>query len=423
MKHDTLASRRRFLATAAAAAGGILLSRCRGLAASEKIGKTDHFWYRLAPADGPYIDSQRDNRAFGFRDQKVFLSEDNAKSWTHSAPFADAENIMFSSILASGSIVFATRTKIYVSTDNLKSYRELTIKGRDNRAYLPHTPVDPNNPGAYFYSLDGMHTFKTDGGEMLIWGNYGNVRHGPVPVNIYYSADQGETVKIAYSFGRNPRYQQKGAEPATFLGDPGNPVICRHVHSVAYNPVEKAFYACTGDIDHRMGYGKECHWLRGTYDAAADSWDWKVLVSSDANSRFKSGGINFVDGQGYWVADANGPKAQDEPYDRGVFRCDPANLADKTKHTRIFPAQYELATMTIDSGVIVIPEYGNANPCDTGFIFSPDLGKTWAQYDLKEFGDRSGVRVNPRNSDGWFRMCLRRRWMDRAEVLFLKPVS
>ena len=26
--------------------------------------------------------------------------------------------------------------------------------------------------------------------------------------------------------------------------------------------------------------------------------------------------------------------------------------------------------MTIDDGVILVPEYGNANPCDTGFIFA-----------------------------------------------------
>ena len=28
---------------------------------------------------------------------------------------------------------------------------------------------------------------------------------GPVPVNIYYSTDSGQTVKIAYSFGQNPK--------------------------------------------------------------------------------------------------------------------------------------------------------------------------------------------------------------------------
>ena len=34
-----------------------------------KDGETEHFWYRLAPAD-PYIDSQRDNKAFAFRKRR-----------------------------------------------------------------------------------------------------------------------------------------------------------------------------------------------------------------------------------------------------------------------------------------------------------------------------------------------------------------
>lgn len=49
------------------------------------------------------------------------------------------------------------------------------------------------------------------------------------------------------------------------------------------------------------------------------------------------------------------------------------------------------------------------------------MGKTWAQYDLKEFGPRSGCRINKKNTDGWFRMDLRKGWIERAEVLFLKP--
>ena len=57
----------------------------------------------------------------------------------------------------------------------------------------------------------------------------------------------------------------------------------------------------------------------------------------------------------------------------------------------------------------------------TGFIYSPDMGKTWAQYDLAEFGPRSPVRFHPKNSDGWFRVDLRRGWIERAEVLFIKP--
>ena len=56
-----------------------------------------------------------------------------------------------------------------------------------------------------------------------------------------------------------------------------------------------------------------------------------------------------------------------------------------------------------------------------GIIGSPEIVKTWTQYDLSEFGPRSGCRINKKNTDGWFRMDLRKGWIERAEVLFLKP--
>jgi hypothetical protein len=241
---------------------------------------------------------------------------------------------------------------------------------------------------------------------------------GAVPVNIYYSTDFGETVKIAYSFGRNPTFQQKGAKPDPFLGAPDNPTICRHVHSVAYNPKENAFYACTGD--HDRGTKHECHWLRGVYDRKRDKWSWKVLVSTNSNSRYKSGGINFVDNQVYWVADANGRNGK-MPHDRGIFRCGPADIANPSKHTMLFNPKYEAANMIIEDGVILSAHYAPASPYHTGFIISPDMGKTWSQYDLKQFGKRSPVRFHRKNSDGWFRVDLRKGWIARGEVLFIKP--
>ena len=418
MESKTTVSRRHFVGTALAGAAfsGMELSL---LAAGHSTGENEHFWYRLAHTDGPFIDTQRDSRAFGIGNGKIFLSEDNAKTWSQEADFADTENILFSSFQANGNLVFATRDHLFVSKDNLKTLQEVTVKDRDGSDYIPHTPRDPEKAGWYFYSLDGVNTFDVKGTEMLIWGNYCNVRTEPVPSNVYYSTDGGETVKIAYSFGQNPHFQYKDAEKESWLGDPDNSTICRHIHSVSYNSAEDAFYACSGDIER--GHGLECNWLRGKYDASADSWEWKVVASSDANSRYKSGGINFVDGEVYWVADANGPKTIREVYDRGIFKCDPADIANKDKHTKIYDTKFEQAVMTIDGEVILIPEYGNANPCDCGFIISNDLGKTWGQYDLKQFGDRSGVRVSKRNSDGWFRVDLRKSWLDRAEVLFIKP--
>src|SRR5262245_21808493 len=100
MKTQSPLNRRQFFAAATAAtAGGFLgpgISRL--CAADAAIRETDQFWFRLAP-EGPYIDSQRENKAFGFGDGKIFLSEDNAKSWAHSAAFPDAANITFSCLL------------------------------------------------------------------------------------------------------------------------------------------------------------------------------------------------------------------------------------------------------------------------------------------------------------------------------------
>ncbi|MEQ1858498.1 MAG: hypothetical protein ABMA13_01030 [Chthoniobacteraceae bacterium] len=415
MKNNSL-TRRRWLGATAATAGSLFLPRLR--AATSDIAETEHFYYRGAP-DGPYVDSQRGHQAFGFGGGKIFLSEDNGKSWAHSAEFAEAEKITFSVILKNGNVLFATSAQLFVSTDKLKTHREIIVKQRDGSDYRPHTPVNPALPGWYFHSLDGEHCFDVDGREMLVWGNYCNVLGGAVPVNIYYSTDGGQTVKIAYSFGRNPKCQQKGAAPdAPMLGDATNPVICRHVHCVTYSPTENAFYACTGDINR--GDGDECHWLRGTYDAKADAWQWKVIVSVNSDSRFKCGGINFVDGRVYWIADANGPKVGPE-HDRGVFSCAPADITDTSKHTLLFNPKFESANMLVQDGVMLATHCAPASTYICGIIYSPDMGKTWAQYDLKRFGPRSGCRIHRKNSDGWFRLDLRKGWIDRAEVIFIKP--
>jgi hypothetical protein len=408
----------RFLNAASAVAMGLLLVDSGMLcAAASDTGSTDHFWYRLAP-EGPYIDSQRRNKAFGFADGKVFLSEDNGRTWPHSTEFPNANHITFSCILENGNIVFATRTKLYLSTDDLNTWTQIVVKDIDGSDYLPHTPLNPDLPGWYFHSLDGVHTWNVHGSEMLVWGNYCNVLGGAVPANIYYSTDGGQSVRIAYSFGKNPQFQQQGAGDNQLLGNPGNPVVCHHIHAVAYNPAEDAFYACTGD--HDRGSVHECHWLRGTYNADNDAWDWDVLVSVNSNSRYKSGGINFVDGQLYWAADANGNNGT-MPHDRGIFRCDPLDLADPTKHTMLFNPEYESANMIIEDGVILSAHYAPASPYHTGFIISLDMGRTWAQYDLKELGKRSPVRFHKKNGDGWFRVDLRKGWIERGEVLFIKP--
>lgn len=426
MRSKSITRRQVLGASAVTGIGGILMPvlPLDLRAALTDVQSNDHFWYRLQP-EGPYIDSQRGSRAFGFDDEgTIYLSEDNGKTWPHRAKFPNSGNITFSCIQKNGNILLATRARIYLSTDQLKTIEPITVKNLDGSAYLPHKPRNPDFPGWYFHSLDGVHTWDVKGRQMMVWGNYCNVEGGAAPVNIYYSLDQGRTIKIAYSFGQNPNFRDHGAShgatEGTLLGDASNPVICRHVHCVDYNPVENAFYACTGDSDR--GHGHECHWLRGTYDAKLDLWDWKVIASSGSNSRFKSGGVNFVDGKLYWAADANGRIEPGQKYDRGIFRCDdPADLPNKEAHTLLFDPEYESANMIIQDGTILAAHYSTASPYENGFIISNDMGKSWAQYDLKGFGKRSGVRFQKKNSDGWFRVDLRKGWITRGEVLFIKP--
>ena len=379
---------------------------------------TRHFLYRKPP-NTPYVDSQNKNKSFGFTENEILLSIDNSNSWKYRNTFSEADKITFSHIFDNGNILFATQEKLFLSKNNLKSFKEITVKDIDGTDYLPHTPQNPDYPGWYFHTLTGADSWIIDGKEMLVWGNYCNVAGGATPVNIYYSTDQGKTVKIAYTFGQNPYFSDNGSKgggaSGNLLGNPDNPVICRHIHSVAYNPAENAFYACTGDGNRPKGM--ECHWLRGIYDAKNDQWDWKVIITESLNSRYKGGGISFVDGKMYWISDANGP----EPYDRGIFCCDPADIANPKKHTMLFNPKYETATMIIQDGVILATHIAVASPFTLGVIYSPDLGKTWTEYDIKEYGAFSPTRIHKKNSDGWFRLDLRTGWIDRSEFVFIKP--
>ena len=135
-------TRRRFLGATAATTGSILMPGARGLYAKPtftpaEFPSTDHFWYRPQPA-GPFVDSQRDNRAFGFVDGKVLLSEDNGHTWPHSSAFPDARHIVFSCILNNGNILFSALAKLYLSTDNLKTYRQITAKITDLQKHISY---------------------------------------------------------------------------------------------------------------------------------------------------------------------------------------------------------------------------------------------------------------------------------------------
>ena len=416
-------SRRQFLEAVALAGGSFMLPYSNtfptsALSTLSGYPSTDHFWYRKPP-NTPYVDSQNKNRAFSFTDNEIQLSDDNSHTWRFKKKFSDAQNITFSHIFNNGEVLFATREKLYLCKQKLESYNEIIVKNIDGSDYLPHKPKNPDNPGWYFHTVAGVNSWIINGKEMLVWGNYSNVKGGATPLNIYYTVDNGKTVKIAYSFGQNPYFTDNGSPGGgtggNLLGNPDNPIICRHIHCVAYNPAEDAFYASTGDGNRPKGW--ECHWLRGKYDAIKDKWSWQVIITESLNTRYKAGGISFVDGQLYWISDANGP----EPHDRGIFRCNPADIADPKSHTLLFNPKYETTRMIIEDGVILAALPAVASPFTLGIIISPDLGKTWFEYDIKDFGPFYPSRIQKKNAEGWFRLDLRKGWIDRSEYMFIKP--
>jgi len=420
-------NRRQFIGTTASAAGGLMLplsqaSGMHGVTTSDVHLSTPHFWYRK-PANNPYVDSQNMNMAFAFTDTELLFSEDNSHTWSYKIAFSDAKNITYSHIFNDGTVLFGTRQKLYLCERKLKSYKEIIIKDTDGQDYIPHTPKNPDFPGWYFLSLSMVDSWIINGKEMLVWGNCANVIGGATPQNIYYSVDKGQTVKIAYTFGQNPHFtdngSRRGGQGGTPLGDPDNPLICRHIHWVAYNPVEDAFYACTGDIK-RENSKEEVHWLRGTYDADKDKWAWKVIITDTSNSRYKAGGITFVDGQMYWISDANSFDPND-PMDRGIFRCDPADIANKESHTMLYNTTYESVCMIIEDGVILATHIPEVSPYTLGIIISPDMGKSWFEYDIKDYGHYAPLRIHKKNDEGWFRMDLRTGWVTRSDYMFLKP--
>ena len=415
--------RRKFIGTAVAVAAGLILLVSDIFGSNlfytpDDHPSTPHFWYRKPP-NRPYVDSQNKNMAFAFTDTEILLSDDNSHTWRYKKAFSDAKNVTFSHVFNDGTVLFGTREKLYLCDKKLKSYKEIIVKDAEGKDYLPHTPVNPDNPGWYFNTLTGADSWIVNGKEMLVWGNYCNVRGGAAPTNIYYTTDNGKAVKIAYSFGQNRVFTDNGSPGGrpggNLLGNPDNPVVCRHVHSVAYNPAEDAFYACTGDGNRPEGW--ECHWLRGTYNQAKDKWNWKVILTESLNSRYKAGGINFVDGRMYWASDANGP----EPWDRGIFSCNPADIGNPEAHTLLFNPKYETGIMIIEDGVILATQYAVASLYTLGILFSPDLGKTWFEYDIKDFGPYSPARIHKKNAEGWFRLDLRKGWIDLADYMFIKP--
>jgi hypothetical protein len=356
----------------------------------------DYFYYKR---EALHVDCQRGDYRFATDMSKIYHSVDGGANYK-SIAFAAADEIEMSYIFANGDVMFATRDKIYRAGVAFGSYSEVTVKDTDDSPYTPHTPADADYPGNYFRQLDAITPCTIDGTEVAVWGNYGNLGDGANPVNVYYTKDNGVTIKVAYTFGQNPTYRDDGTydggATGTLLGDATNDSICRHVHSIACDEENSTFYVTTGDFDRTSKY--ECHWLKGVYNLSEDSWVWSFVVSASNATRYKSGGMHFVDGYIYFVSDATDGGAPE----LGVFKCLPADITNTENHTRLYAASEVLTVMQIDGNNMIA---ANAGTADNAVYVSSDLGSNWNKVTLSNIsGGLRFSRIHKPNSDGWFRM-------------------
>lgn len=260
-------------------------------------------------------------------EKDIILYSENSGTKYYRYEFDDVDNISMAQFFENGNILFATRTKIYNSTDKLCSINQLTVKDTDGSDYVLHTPVSVLYPGLYFLNVQRFDSFMVDGDELFPFGNYTNsiFLNGVAPANLYCSKN-GLDVVIAYKFGQNPYYKDDGSNnggtTGNLLGDASNTYKCRHIHSITRDTDTGKWYLCTGDAE-RIDPFYENHWIEGERNNETGIWTWgNPLVSVGPESRMKSAGLVFKDGFIYFSSDStNGA----EEY--GFYKTTVANIA------------------------------------------------------------------------------------------------
>ena len=362
----------------------------------DKEYESDDLLYKYSTKQWFY---QRDNFVFTMNpDGFIFYSENGGLTFPYIYEFADSAGIQMCHVFSNGIIHFATRTKYYYSTDKLKTVNEYKVQDADGNDYVIHTPVDPAYPGSYFSMVQSFPSFTLpDGREILIWGNYANsiIKGGASPVNLYYAIN-GSRPCIAYKFGVNPAYRDDGTDyggaVGNDLGDPLNPLYCRHIHSITYNYDLDEYYMCTGDS------ANENHWLKGTYNSVTDIWTWtNIIINQSTASRWKTGCLWYhTDGYIYFVSDST-----EAPYDYGIFKVLPEDIGSSGDCTTLAVFDNTASGFRIDGTNLV-----GRSAVEGDFIFySKNLVDISTLTLTKPDANRDvivGV-MNDKNTDGYYK--------------------
>lgn len=325
--------------------------------------------------------------AIGVDDSNIYYSSTLGKTWSSGLAINDPLECQFAFRFQNGTIIYFTRdNKAWKSTNNLFSSEEITLKDESGSDFTPHVPQDADYPGRYFWTLSMPESNIIDGDEVLVWGNYANVRGGAAPVIVWSCIDGGD-VKIAYMFGQNPSETDNGTEyggsGGTALGDVDNVLITRHIHDIAYHSTTEKWYMVTGD----RAITETCGWFEISFDGS--SFSVVKTISWNDEDRFKTGGLCQSGTDILIASDDTSVTA-----DLGLFKAPIATYSNKATHTLIYDRDETFLGIRKDGDDIIALN-------GFGLYTSNDNGVTWERTSIANQYQLGGV-----NSDG-YRLCQR----------------
>lgn len=322
---------------------------------------------------------------------QLVVSSDHGNTWSKPVSYDSNLGIHQMYITSKGTVlIFYSGSKIRRLQLGSSTLEDVLPTDENGDVIQLHKPINPNFPGEYFkpyHKLLDLYD-PTDNTNLIVWGNWANNdgAKGASPIGVFYSTDDCSTIKRFYYFGQNPNYTDTGGNAGkngVLLGNPKNPIYCRHVHEVSYNKYTNKIFITCGDSHIRP----ELHIFETSYDKHSDTWAPFVdLISDEARcQRHRAIGIGFdEDGYLYFGSDGD-PQiiVQDgiQYHSQGVYKVHKKDINDMSKYILLHK-----------TGDIVVNSYMNENYMlfsspekPTMLYISVNRGRIWKEIDVSEY--------------------------------------
>lgn len=324
-------------------------------------------------------------------ESQLVVSSDNGNTWSQPLSYDSDLGIFQIYITSKGTVlIFYKKSIIKRLPWGSTALEEIHPIDENGDVIKLHTPVNSNYSGEYFkpyHKLLDLYD-SSDDSNLIVWGTWGNNEDakGASPTGIFYSTDDCVTIKRFYYFGQNPNHTDTGGtsgKNGILLGNPKNPVICRHVHEVSYNKYNNKIYITCGDAHA----SPELHLFETSYNKQTDTWAPLVdLISDEARcQRHRIIGIGF-DKNNYMYFGSDGApqiiKQKGLTYDsQGVYKVHIKDINDMSKYQLLYKTKDIVVNSYMNDDYMLFSSFENLNLLHV----SLDKGRTWKAIDVSEF--------------------------------------